>query len=78
KGKGKPPSRPFSPDLFVRQVHVLLGEALEPVWADERLSALPKGITSRLLTTVLELMQSLQAEASFDQLMRQRQRAANR
>ncbi|CAM9758016.1 unnamed protein product, partial [Choristocarpus tenellus] len=81
KGKGKASStqtEAFSSDLFVRRIHLRLGYVLEPVWSDPRLSALPQDTTSRLLGTVLELMQSLQMESSFDVLMRQRQRAAAR
>lgn len=65
-GKSKAPRTPasaaprFSSDLFVRRVHLLVGEVLEPVWRDPRLASLPQEAASRLLAAVLELLQSLQ------------------
>lgn len=59
KGK-KPMPPPFSPDLFVRRIHLLIGETLLPVWSDPRLPSLPQEAASRVLAAVLELMQSLQ------------------
>lgn len=65
-GKGKklaPP--PFSSDLFIRRVHLLVGETLEPVWRDARLPSLPQEAAARVLAAVLELMQSLQVLTSL-------------
>lgn len=56
----KTPPPPFSSDLFIRRVHLLVGEVLEPLWRDPRLPSLPQEAASRVLTAVLELMQSLQ------------------
>lgn len=56
----KVPFQPFSPDLFIRRVHLLVGEIMEPVWRDPRLPSLPQEVTARVLAAVLDLMQSLQ------------------
>lgn len=56
----KPTPPPFSPDLFVRRVHLLIGEVLLAAWSDPRLPSLPQEAASRVLAAVLELMQSLQ------------------
>lgn len=65
-GRKKKPKAPrFSSDLFIRRVHLLVGEVLEPVWRDPRLAALPQEAVSRLLAAVLELMQSLHVKLGF-------------
>ncbi|CAN0471257.1 unnamed protein product, partial [Ectocarpus sp. 12 AP-2014] len=79
-GKAKTNASPprFSSDLFIRRVHLLVGEVLEPLWRDPRLASLPPEAASRVLATVLELLQSLQAESSHGSVMRHRQRALAR
>ncbi|CAN0320883.1 unnamed protein product, partial [Ectocarpus fasciculatus] len=60
KAKANTPPPRFSSDLFIRRVHLLVGEVLEPLWRDPRLASLPPEAASRVLATVLELLQSLQ------------------
>lgn len=59
-GKGKDPPPPFSGDLFIRRVHLLVGEVLKTLWSDPRLPSLPHDAVSRVLAAVHEVMQSLQ------------------
>lgn len=58
--KAKDPPPPFSGDLFIRRVHLLVGEVLKTLWSDPRLPSLPHDAVSRVLAAVHEVMQSLQ------------------
>lgn len=59
-GKAKDPPPPFSGDLFIRRVHLIVGEVLKTLWSDPRLPSLPHDAVSRVLAAVHEVMQSLQ------------------